>query len=347
MPLNALLLTDGVLSHTHHSRGLLRTISSNVALSIQDFSVQMHSNWMRGFLRKALTMTSEESISWAAHCFNWSACEYRIPELIVSAGSETMLVNAVLAQRYRCDNIFIGGQNGIRAEWFNAVLTLDAPVLANAVAMTLPPSRLTPDVANDAYAAYRAEGGSHKSVCWAMILGGNGGGCHYSDRDWQMLIDGMNQLAKAHKIKWLIVTTRLTSEQVQQQLRRVLNPSYVESISAYSAGLNDPLPLLTGRAERIYCGAEHLPILFDSIASGKPTVALIPERSNLNRQVQNLLNVLRQQRFLSLLKIEELPFGRIAQPALPLPEMLSRKNAELFRQLCSHCPNLAAVAPRY
>ena len=70
MSLNALLLTDGVLSHTHQSRGLLGTISSSVALSIQDFSVQMHSNWMRGFFRKTLTMTVDESLSWAAHCFN-------------------------------------------------------------------------------------------------------------------------------------------------------------------------------------------------------------------------------------------------------------------------------------
>ena len=62
MPLNALLLTDGILSHRHQSRGLLRTISSCVIFSIQDFSVQMHSNWMRGFLRKALTMSSDESL---------------------------------------------------------------------------------------------------------------------------------------------------------------------------------------------------------------------------------------------------------------------------------------------
>ena len=66
-----------------------------------------------------------------------------------------MLVNAVLAKRYQCDNVFIGGQNGVRAEWFNAVLTLDAPILANAISLILPPSRLTPDVVNDAYATYK------------------------------------------------------------------------------------------------------------------------------------------------------------------------------------------------
>ena len=347
MPLNALLLTDGILSHSHQSRGLLRTISSCVALSIQDFSVQMHSNWMRGFLRKALTMSSDESLSWAAHCFNWPACEYRKPDFIVSAGSETMLVNAVLAKRYQCDNVFVGGQNGVRAEWFNAVLTLDAPILANAISLILPPSRLTPDVVNDAYATYQAEGGSHRGGCWAMIVGGDGGGCHYTDAEWRMLIDGMNQLAKAHKIKWLVVTTRLTSSSVQERLRQDLKASYVESISAYGLGPDDPLPLLAARAERIYCGVEHLPILFDSIASGKPTLALLPELDRLNQRVHHLLKLLCQERFLSVLKIQELPFGRTARLALPLPEMLLRKNTQLFSQMCRLCPSLADLSQRY
>ena len=162
-----------------------------------------------------------------------------------------------------------------------------------------------------------------------------------------MLIDGMNQLAKTHKIKWLVVTTRLTSSSVQERLRQDLKPSYVESISAYGLGPDDPLPLLAARAERIYCGVEHLPILFDSIASGKPTLALLPELDRLNQRVHHLLKLLCQERFLSVLKIEELPFGRTARLALPLPEMLLRKNTQLVSQMCRLCPSLADVSQRY
>ena len=276
MPLNALLLTDGILSHRHQSRGLLRTIVMRCSFHPRFFSTNAF-KLDAGFLRKALTMSSDESLSWAAHCFNWPACEYRKSDLIVSAGSETMLVNAV-AKRYQCDNVFIGGQNGVRAEWFSAVLTLDAPILANAISLILPPSRLTPDVVNDAYAPYQAAGGSHKGGCWAMIVSGDGSGCHYTDAEWRLLIDGMNQLAKTHKIKWLVVTTRLTSSSVQERLRQDLKPSYVESISAYGLGPDDPLPLLAARAERIYCGVEHLPILFDSIASGADRGAITRTR---------------------------------------------------------------------
>ena len=340
--INVLLLTDGVLSHVHQSRGLLRILSSNRPLATQDFAVQMHSDWMRGFLRKALSMDSDVSLSWAAHCFNWPAYQYRKPDLIVSAGSETMLVNAVLAQLYQCDNVFIGGEKGLRCEWFNAVLTLDAPTLANTVAMTLPPSRLTPDVADQALAAYLAAGCQSKGSCWAMILGGNGGGCHYSDLDWQTLIDGMNQLAKTHKIKWLVVTTRFASDKVQSLLKHGLHKRSVESITSYGTGLEDPLPLLAGRAERIYCGAEHVPILFDCVASGKPTVAIVAAHRSTNRQAQHLMNTLRLERLLSVLKIEELASGRTARPALPLGEVLARKYAQLFKEVCSRCPSLAA-----
>ena len=52
MPLNALLLTDGILSHSHQSRGLLRTISSCVALSIQDFQYKCIQTGCVGFCVK-------------------------------------------------------------------------------------------------------------------------------------------------------------------------------------------------------------------------------------------------------------------------------------------------------
>jgi hypothetical protein len=73
----------------------------------------------------------------------------------------------------------------------------------------------------------------------------------------------------------------------------------------------------------------------------------VPERGKVNSQVQHLINQLRRDRLVSVLNIEELPFGRIVRTTSPLPEALSRKYEELFRQLCSYCPKLAAGVPRY
>ena len=219
--------------------------------------------------------------------------------------------------------------------------------MSNAVAMTLPPSRLTPASVDDALTDFLESSRRINNSYWAMILGGSGGGCHYSDQDWQMLIKGMNHLAKKHQFKWLILTTRFAIDRTYSLLKQGLSARYVGSIKAYGEGPDDPLPLLAGRAERIYCGAEHLSILFDCVASGKPTVAIFPERSNPNRQARHLVNTLRLERLLSVLKVEELASGRAARPALPLREILARKHEELFAQLCRHCPNLAAMAKRY
>ena len=81
---------------------------------------------------------------------------------------------------------------------------------------------------------------------------------------------------------------------------------------------------MTRFARRIYCGAEHLPILFDCIASGTSTLAILPERGKVNSQAQHLINQLRRDRLVSVLNIEELPFGRIVRTTSPLPEVLSR-----------------------
>ena len=343
MAINALLLLDGVSSHSHQSWGLVRELARHTSVNTEEFFVQMHSSWMRGYLRKALTMSSPQTLDWASHCFNWQEDQYNTPDLIISAGEETKLLNAVLAKRYACDNIYIGRQEGVRSSWFNAVLTLDAPVLPNAVCMNIPPSRLSPDRVSEAFAAYLEEGGDHRDNYWGMIVGGDKGECCYTDDDWQHLAAGMNELARKNKIKWLVLTTRLTSTQVEGQLREVLKSRYLESISSYSQRLDDPLPLLAARTQRIYCGFEQLPILFDVIASGRPAMALMPELAQPSRQTRQLFSALRQERLLSVASIKELPVARLARPALPLADLLGRKQQQLFEQWRAHCPSLTSL----
>ena len=160
MTINALLLIDGVASHGHQSRGLVCELARHAEVNVEEF------------LRKALSMSSQQTLDWAGHCFSWQQDQYSVPDLIISAGEETKLLNAVLAKRFTCDNIYIGMQHGVRSSWYNAVLTLDEPVLPNAVYMNLPPSRLSPDRVSEAFAAYLEEGGDHRDNYWGISLAG-------------------------------------------------------------------------------------------------------------------------------------------------------------------------------
>ena len=48
MTINALLLIDGVASHGHQSRGLVCELARHAEVNVEEFFVQMHSNWIRG-----------------------------------------------------------------------------------------------------------------------------------------------------------------------------------------------------------------------------------------------------------------------------------------------------------
>jgi mitochondrial fission protein ELM1 len=344
MPIHALVLLDGVLSHGHQSRGLLRELARDTAVETEEFFVQMHSSWMRGYLRKALSMTSQQTLNWAGHCFNWSEDQYTAPDLIVSAGDETMLLNAVLAKRYGCENIYIGRQKGVRSSWFSAVLTLDPPIMPNAVSVNLPPSRLSPERVSETFAGYLKEGGDGRGKYWGMIIGGDTAQCQYTDDDWHNLTNSMNALARANKIKWLVLTTSLTGAKAKVLLQENLKSRYVASITSYRQVLDDPLSLLAARSQRIYCGSEQLPILLDAVATGRPTVAFMPEEHKPNRQTRQLLSSLRQERLLSVVNMNELLAARLARPALPLPTLLARKQQQLLQQWRSFCLSLDTEA---
>ena len=169
-------------------------------------------------------MSSQQTLDWAGHCFSWQQDQYSFPDLIISAGEETKLLNAVLAKRFTCDNIYIGMQHGVRSSWYNAVLTLDEPVLPNAVSMNLPPSRLSPDRALSLRCILE-EGGDHRDI-WGMILGGDRGACQYTDDDWQNLAQAMNALAKKNKIKWLVLTARHQQECNRLATCRIKEPLF-------------------------------------------------------------------------------------------------------------------------
>ena len=88
MTINALLLIDGVASHGHQSRGSVCELARHAEVSVEEFFVQMHPDWMRGYLRKALSMSPQQTLDWAGHCFSWQQDQYSVPDLIISAGEK-------------------------------------------------------------------------------------------------------------------------------------------------------------------------------------------------------------------------------------------------------------------
>lgn len=56
-----------------------------------------------------------------------------------------------------------------------------------------------------------------------MLIGGDGAGAQYQEQDWMQLAKQMNLLARQHRIKWLLSTSRRTGKQAEKILQQYLN----------------------------------------------------------------------------------------------------------------------------
>ena len=109
---------------------------------------------------------------------------------------------------------FMGSLRGLDAELFSAVFTLQAlehpngSALKNNVVMPILPSNNDPDAGREEAEVVRQQ--YPGCVFGAVLLGGDGSGYRYKDRDWEQLAAAMNVLSQEQKVIWLLTTSRRT-----------------------------------------------------------------------------------------------------------------------------------------
>ncbi len=120
------------------------------------------------------------------------------PDLIISAGGRTLAANVLLAEYFKCPNIFSGSIRGINTDHFSAVLHI-TPHLENEPKhiVGLKPSVMEPNPSNNRH---------YPPKQIALLVGGPTATDTFTDGDWEFFAQKM----AAGKIRWSIITSRRT-----------------------------------------------------------------------------------------------------------------------------------------
>ena len=128
----------------------------------------------------------------------------------------------------------MGSLRGLDAELFSAVFTLQAlehpngGALKNNIVMPILPSNNDPDAGREEAEVVRQQ--YPGCVFGAVLLGGDGSGYRYKDRDWEQLAAAMNVLSQEQKVIWLLTTSRRTGRRAEAVLRGLLNPEILAEV---------------------------------------------------------------------------------------------------------------------
>ena len=313
--LHLLLLHDGRKGHISQSNGLATAISNVYRCSYEE--IEAVPRWPLAM--KLLRLVARRAPRLVAASYRFRKPR-QAPDLILSYGGKIAPLNVALASLYGARNINIGSLRNLSPANFSAVISpAGLPGTANSIASGRPLTQVNAK-------ALQQAGGQYPSryPLWLLLMGGKGAGFAYKDAELQQLGEQLNRLAILHDIRWLISTSPRTGQAAERRLGASIHASLLTDAIWYSETPDRALmPMLAGAA-RVFCSADSMTMINESLDSGKPVTAYFgkqqPTSGKFAAEFQHLVNQAKRGGLVlsPIDKLHEVPLpgaGEITDPA--------------------------------
>lgn len=281
MPFRILVLHDGKAGHASQALGLAQLIRRwhHQPVDIIELAMAPRLKLLNRLLRLWARLPSRHLQRLLPFCYHQHRGRCQLdqhrPDLIVSFGGNVLALNMGLSRYWQTPNVVIGNTYAQPSGLITANVTQQGnPARANAVASLIPLGRAS---APDCQRAARVLPASPLPR-WTLLIGDDGSGYHYTPEDWQRLAAAANTLARRHRIRWLITTSRRTAPAAHSALGRALEPSSCEILIDGNRPTDIGINALLGAGEQIFCTEDSMSMLAEAIAMHKPVVSLQPAR---------------------------------------------------------------------
>ncbi len=290
-PLRLLIVQDNSPGHYNQSEGVAKAIQRVHACDVARMRAVKNSipSWhLLYYLYNKKILPDKLFLKMAYDEF---VCEFD-PDIIVSAGGDTLLLNVILSKLYRCKNIFSGSVRNLDRHLFSAILipyrrySGQSPFIE-----CLKPSPIDPD--EPSKAAQRFD--------FCFLIGGPSGTHSYSGDDWHRLLLLIQQMAASHSVA--VFSSRRTPPDIAVQLRQVQseNISFFDPADAGTVELFD----YCKRSSGIIVTEDSNSMITEAVCCRKPVLALAPARTRMNANEADYLAGLMSKNWLARQVLDE------------------------------------------
>lgn len=285
-PFRILILKDRRAGHFRKSEGVARAIARRNAIELEYLPISTPLQ-VPGRLVSKLALSGVRPPRLLRWIWRIHVDQVTRPDLIISAGAETLAPNVLLMRHFRCRNLFIGSTRRIAPENFSAVLheNPDKGHLSRHIVL-LSPSAVDPDACKRPLPIYSASSLTGRTA--ALLVGGPAPGYRFSTEDWQAVARLIEETA-ALGLKWIVSSSRRTPSRIASRLRSVAEalPGSVSFIDygTNASGSADP----AFNADVMLVTQDSNTMIAEAIASRRPVIVLSP---NHTQRVENSLAAL-------------------------------------------------------
>lgn len=299
------VISDGVPGHYNQSKGVLFALAQRYHLDVHWIELKLS----KPFLRRPLAWLLNKSIpdlSKLSHFYHGDILVETKPDVVIGAGGNSAYAVAWIARAYQAKNIFCGSLRHLKADLFDAILVLEQNMPPPFISLKVSPVALDQTVLSTQAELWRHEHPHVDQKLWSMLIGGDGAGAQYTDEDWINLAKQMNLVARQQGIKWLLSTSRRTGATAEKCLQQYLNFEYIADVVWWSEAPKAVLHQFLAVSERVYCGADSMSMIMESLTAMRPLVVYYPAHFQPDEKFNQVLSRLKDDRYINIRSLTQL-----------------------------------------
>ena len=280
-----LILSDGRPGHFNQSLAVAEAMKKLDAVEVKYIEVKEFGKY---FLRTFLNMELGKKLCESSYLLKFIHLFYegytwdKEPDMIISAGKDTSLLNALLTLTYGCKNFFIGHPKKLDHHLFTAVFTVLDLGFDNQIVLDVAPTLSYSGDLNEFTHRYSLD---HQSEYYTLLIGGDGSGYQFEYEDIEQLITFVN--TTGDKVKWLVTTSRRTPEAYEEKMEKEMR---AECFIAFN---KNPQKVVAGFLElssAVFVTEESASMVSEGVASRKPVVTLVPKIHDADKSYSDILD---------------------------------------------------------
>ncbi len=302
-PKRILILSDGRAGHVSTSRGMADLLASEGSVAIDRLEIRLRTKALRPILKWLVNASLACRLLAAMPA--WPRLFYRgytagPADVVISAGGDTIYLNALLGRCKPCPNIFCGSLRGVRANLFDLIVHIRPSDLPNWIAMEVLPSSAEMGAARaaaDAFAQTHLSGTS--PGYWSLLIGGDGSGYRFGAEDCVAILQRSAALAARHGKTLLVSTSRRTGKPAELAIHAWLAAHPAAPVAYCVLYNHTPERVATAfmaLSEWVFCTEDSLSMISESVLLRRPLVTLATAEARPAPDHQTLLKRLAANR---------------------------------------------------
>jgi hypothetical protein len=345
--LSVLHLADDKPGHYHLADGVIAALARRRPIDVARIEIRRHHLFPNRLLAEAYGSGVMPAAAVLRLAFGIQSESVGLADVVVSAGGDTIIANAALANTLGARNIFCGTLRRLPAEHFSLIVSsYQSHAALPRHLVTLKPNAMDPDAVDR-----RRERPTLTKNGWppraGLLVGGNSGLFRYRDEEWQQLRAFLTAVHAAGGTRWIVSTSRRTGDSVADAFSALARSTgaIAEVIDYRTAGPGS-LARLFQQVDAIVATEDSSTMISEAVSQRLPVVGVSPAEHSFKKDEAEYRALMLANDWCRFAPIAALTPERFREALADIRPMRENHLDRLAGALYERLPELAAVSSK-